>query len=197
MCIRDRWRDFGSRKRPAIRLHLGALPVARFQVARNLYRHRAERLGEFRGSRARSRHVRPGTCRARAAALDHVGAVHPGGKRCQRDHRRSTRGRKRSHLPPTLRTMNAPPEIPNSPPLVSVENLCVNYGRTPAVRGISFNISRGEVFGFIGPNGAGKTSTIKVLATLLKPSTGRALVDGLDVVARPHAVSYTHLTLPT
>ena len=84
--------------------------------------------------------------------------------------------------------MNAPPEIPNPPPLVSVENLSVNYGRTPAVRGLSFNISRGEVFGFIGPNGAGKTSTIKVLATLLKPSTGRALVDGLDVVARPHEV---------
>jgi len=84
--------------------------------------------------------------------------------------------------------MNAPPEIPNSPPLVSVENLCVNYGRTPAVRGLSFNISRGEVFGFIGPNGAGKTSTIKVLATLLKPSTGRALVDGLDVVTRPQEV---------
>jgi hypothetical protein len=44
-------------------------------------------------------------------------------------------------------------------------------------------IPRGEVFGFIGPNGAGKTSTIKVLATLLKPSAGRALVDGLDVDA--------------
>ena len=84
--------------------------------------------------------------------------------------------------------MNAPPEAPNPPPLVSVENLWVNYGRTHAVRGLSFGIPRGEVFGFIGPNGAGKTSTIKVLATLLKPSAARALIDGLDVMQRPHEV---------
>jgi ABC-2 type transport system ATP-binding protein len=70
-------------------------------------------------------------------------------------------------------------------PLVSVENLNVNYGKTHAVRDLSFAIPRGEVFGFIGPNGAGKTSTIKVLATLLKPSTGRATIDGIDVAAKP------------
>ena len=73
-------------------------------------------------------------------------------------------------------------------PLVSVENLHVSYGKTHAVRGLSFAIPRGEVFGFIGPNGAGKTSTIKVLATLLKPTSGRALVAGLDVVRDAHAV---------
>jgi ABC-2 type transport system ATP-binding protein len=84
--------------------------------------------------------------------------------------------------------MNPSPKVSNSAALVSVENLCVNYGRTQAVRGLSFDIPRGEVFGFIGPNGAGKTSTIKVLATLLKPSTGCAFVAGLDVVERPHEV---------
>lgn len=88
--------------------------------------------------------------------------------------------------------MNEPPidapEPAPAAPLVSVENLVVSYGKTVAVRGLSFAIPRGEVFGFIGPNGAGKTSTIKVLATLLKPTSGRALVAGLDVVKEPHAV---------
>lgn len=70
-------------------------------------------------------------------------------------------------------------------PLVSIENLNVVYGRTHAVKGLNFVIPRGEVFGFIGPNGAGKTSTIKVLATLLKPTSGRAEVAGIDVAKHP------------
>ena len=73
-------------------------------------------------------------------------------------------------------------------PLVSVENLSVSYGPTLAVKQLSFVIPRGEVFGFIGPNGAGKTSTIKVLATLQKPSSGRAIVAGHDVVHAPQQV---------
>ena len=80
------------------------------------------------------------------------------------------------------------PEILPVAPLVAVENLHVSYGKTHAVRGLSFAIPRGEVFGFIGPNGAGKTSTIKVLATLLKPTSGRAFVAGLDVVREALAV---------
>ncbi len=70
-------------------------------------------------------------------------------------------------------------------PLVSVENLNVSYGKTHAVRDLSFTIPKGEVFGFIGPNGAGKTSTIKVLATLLKPASGRATIGGIDVAREP------------
>ena len=77
--------------------------------------------------------------------------------------------------------MNPPSETPPAP-LVSVENLGVSYGRTHAVRGLSFGISRGEIFGFIGPNGAGKTSTIKVLATLLKPTSGCVKIAGLDAM---------------
>ena len=73
-------------------------------------------------------------------------------------------------------------------PLVSVENLHVSYGKTHAVRGLSFAIPRGEVFGFIGPNGAGKTSTIKVLATLLKPASGQAFVNGFAVDRQQHEV---------
>lgn len=73
-------------------------------------------------------------------------------------------------------------------PLVHVDNLHVSYGNTHAVRGLSFSIEGGDIYGFIGPNGAGKTSTIKVLATLLRPSHGRAFVAGNDVAMAPAAV---------
>jgi ABC-2 type transport system ATP-binding protein len=56
-----------------------------------------------------------------------------------------------------------------------------------AVRGISFEIAEGEVFGLLGPNGAGKTTTLGVLTTLVRPSGGRALVAGLDVMVEPLA----------
>ena len=55
---------------------------------------------------------------------------------------------------------------PSETPVVSVSNLWIEYGKFTAVKGISFVIPRGEVFGFIGPNGAGKSSTIRVMATL-------------------------------
>ncbi|EDY17315.1 ABC transporter-related protein [Chthoniobacter flavus Ellin428] len=76
----------------------------------------------------------------------------------------------------------------SEPPLVVVSDLHVRYGKTDAVRKLSFTIGRGEIFGFIGPNGAGKTSTIKVLATLLKPSLGTATVGGVDVAQHPEIV---------
>jgi ABC-2 type transport system ATP-binding protein len=59
---------------------------------------------------------------------------------------------------------------------------------TIAVDGVRFQVARGEIFGFLGPNGAGKTTTISILTTLLKPTSGRAYVEGIDVVAHPHAV---------
>jgi ABC-2 type transport system ATP-binding protein len=68
---------------------------------------------------------------------------------------------------------------------IIVENLVKKYGDFPAVRGISFRVRRGEIFGFLGPNGAGKTTTIHVLATLLKPTAGKAIVAGYDVVREP------------
>src|SRR5688572_21873706 len=87
--------------------------------------------------------------------------------------------------------MEAPRPAPDSsaePPLVQIRDLVVKYGKTPALRGISFDIPRGAIFGFIGPNGAGKTSTIKVLATLLRPVAGRASICGYDVVSRADEV---------
>ena len=73
-------------------------------------------------------------------------------------------------------------------PMVQVRNLWVRYGKVKAVRGISFDIPPGEVFGFIGPNGAGKTTTIKVLATLIRREAGTARIDGYDVSAKPQEV---------
>ncbi len=72
--------------------------------------------------------------------------------------------------------------------VVNVENLFVSYGKIHAVRGISLQIPKGEVYGFIGPNGAGKSSTIKVLATLLPGYRGKAEVNGIDVARKPQAV---------
>jgi ABC-2 type transport system ATP-binding protein len=71
---------------------------------------------------------------------------------------------------------------------VQIKNLCVKYGKFTAVHNLSFDIPKGEVFGFIGPNGAGKTSTIKILATLLKPSSGTITIGGMDVVKQQRDV---------
>jgi ABC-2 type transport system ATP-binding protein len=77
-------------------------------------------------------------------------------------------------------------ELTKTPvPMVDIRNLWIKYGSFIAVRGISFKIPRGEVFGFIGPNGAGKSSTIRVLATLQQPNAGYALVDGVEVRQDP------------
>ena len=71
------------------------------------------------------------------------------------------------------------------PPIIDVRDLVKRFGPVEAVRGVTFSVAAGEIFGFLGPNGAGKTTTIKVLATLLRPTSGRAALAGYDVVARP------------
>ncbi|HES58710.1 MAG TPA: ABC transporter ATP-binding protein [Firmicutes bacterium] len=67
--------------------------------------------------------------------------------------------------------------------MIEVRNLAKHYKRVRAVDGISFRVEEGDIFGFIGPNGAGKTTTIKILATLLLPTSGVASVGGYDVVS--------------
>lgn len=70
----------------------------------------------------------------------------------------------------------------------AVELTKIYNGRIVAVNKISFSVERGEIFGFLGPNGAGKTTTINILTTLLKPTSGRAMVSGFDVVTQPNLV---------
>lgn len=65
--------------------------------------------------------------------------------------------------------------------VIEVKDLYRSFGEIEAVRGISFEVSQGETFGFLGPNGAGKTTTIKILVTLLAPSAGDAWVGGYHV----------------
>src|SRR5437868_1118712 len=65
---------------------------------------------------------------------------------------------------------------------IAVHGLDKRFGQVHAVRGVDFEVSAGEVFGFLGPNGAGKTTTINMLCTLARPTAGRASVAGHDVV---------------
>ncbi|MCH9654247.1 MAG: ABC transporter ATP-binding protein [Planctomycetes bacterium] len=75
------------------------------------------------------------------------------------------------------------------PPMVEVKNLWVRYGKYEAVKGISFSIPKGEVFGFIGPNGAGKSSTIKVLATLQREyQCDTVKINGISLNKAPHLI---------
>ena len=72
---------------------------------------------------------------------------------------------------------------------IEVEGLTKVFNRSlVAVDHISFNVEKGEIFGFLGPNGAGKTTTIKMLCTLLLPTEGKAEVDGFDVVKQADEV---------
>ena len=72
-------------------------------------------------------------------------------------------------------------------PIVA-EGLVKRFGEFTAVDGVGFRIARGEIVGFLGPNGAGKSTTIRMLAGLLRPSEGRALVAGFDVAREPERV---------
>jgi ABC-2 type transport system ATP-binding protein len=68
---------------------------------------------------------------------------------------------------------------------VEVRDLRKNFGQIEAVRGVSFEVSKGEVLGFLGPNGAGKSTTMRMITGFLPPSSGTALVGGYDVTTEP------------
>jgi len=72
--------------------------------------------------------------------------------------------------------------------MIRVEHLVKTYGDIKAVQDISFDVAQGEIFAFLGPNGAGKTTTIKMLTTLLKPTSGRVEIDGLDPATHQNEV---------
>jgi len=71
---------------------------------------------------------------------------------------------------------------------IETKSLSKNFGDLKAVDNISFNVEQGEIFGFLGPNGAGKSTTMMILTTLLKPTSGQALVSGYDVATQPKLV---------
>ena len=68
---------------------------------------------------------------------------------------------------------------------LQVNKLVKNYGKTAALKGISFYVKKGEIYGLIGPNGAGKTTTLRIISTLLKPTSGIIIVMGVDVTREP------------
>ena len=72
----------------------------------------------------------------------------------------------------------------SSTPALEVDDLVKSYGEVEAVRGVSFTVPPGEVFGFLGPNGAGKSTTINLLCTLGTPTSGAARVSGFDVATQ-------------
>jgi len=73
-------------------------------------------------------------------------------------------------------------------PAIEVKNLGKTYGSVTAIDDLSLTINPGEIFGLLGPNGAGKTTTLRILITVLKPTTGTATVLGYDVVEEPDTV---------
>lgn len=72
--------------------------------------------------------------------------------------------------------------------IISVKNLVKNYGNFQAVKGISFDVYEGEIFGLLGPNGAGKSTTLEIIETLREKTSGKVMVDGLDLDKQPHNI---------
>lgn len=81
-------------------------------------------------------------------------------------------------------------EPPKTSSIIEVSHLVKRFGKFAAVDDISFTVAAGEIFAFLGPNGAGKSTTIKMLITLLTPSTGAAAIDGHDVVREASKVRH-------
>jgi ABC-2 type transport system ATP-binding protein len=75
-----------------------------------------------------------------------------------------------------------------STPSVSVRDLAKNYGEVPALRGISFEVAAGEIYGLLGPNGAGKTTAMECILGLRQPASGTISINGLDPARNPRAV---------
>ncbi len=72
--------------------------------------------------------------------------------------------------------------------MLKIDNLSKNYNTTNAVKNLNLIIPEGTIFGFIGPNGAGKTTTIKLISTLIQPTSGKIFIKDFDVVKEPMSV---------
>ena len=76
----------------------------------------------------------------------------------------------------------------SSTPIVSADGLSKRFAEVTAIAGMSFSVERGEIFGLVGPDGCGKTTTMRMLAGVMRPDSGRIIVDDVDVVASPEDV---------
>src|SRR5678816_432480 len=72
--------------------------------------------------------------------------------------------------------------------IISVKNLRKTYGSFEAVKGISFDVCEGEIFGLLGPNGAGKSTTLEIIETLRDKTSGEVVVDGLSLDKEPDSI---------
>jgi ABC-2 type transport system ATP-binding protein len=86
---------------------------------------------------------------------------------------------------PVAGRVTAQTATPETKTILTVENLIVQYGAFKAVKGISFSVRGGEIFGLLGPNGAGKTSTLSAIEGLLSPAAGKIVIDGSDLEKEP------------
>jgi len=77
--------------------------------------------------------------------------------------------------------------VPLVLPMIAIHDLVKTYGKFTAVDGVSLDVGAGEIHGFLGPNGAGKTTTLRVIAGLLKPTSGRVFINGHDLAVEPEA----------
>ena len=75
-----------------------------------------------------------------------------------------------------------------SQPIIKVTDLHKKYGDFEAVRGLSFEVLKGEIFGLLGPNGAGKSTTLEIIETLREKTSGQVWVDGFDLDKEPNEI---------
>ncbi len=80
--------------------------------------------------------------------------------------------------------------------VLEVTNLCKQYTKVLAANNVSFSIEEGEIFALIGPNGAGKTTTIRMISTLIKPTSGDAIISGHSILTEPEKVRQSITYLP-
>ena len=69
--------------------------------------------------------------------------------------------------------------------MIRIEGLLKSFGTTQALKGLTFEVPKGQVVGFLGPNGAGKSTTMKILTGFLQPTEGKAKIGGFDVFENP------------
>jgi ABC-2 type transport system ATP-binding protein len=89
-------------------------------------------------------------------------------------------------------TPDMKPDTPSENSLIQVHNVSKSFGLIDAVKNVSLHVTEGSIFGLIGSDGAGKSTLLRMIATMIRPSSGRILIDGLDVVSQ--RASIKHLT---